>query len=112
MSNRDAFTAIADPTRREILALLRDRRTMAAGEIADQFGSSRPAISRHLRVLRECGVLYCTRDGKEQLYSVNPKPLNEIRTGFLAGFATMQAQSLKALRRNVEPGRRRGSPRS
>ena len=104
MSNRDAFTAIADPTRREILGLLRDRHTMAAGEIATQFGSSRPAISRHLRVLRECGVLHCTRRGKEQLYSVNPEPLNEIREGFLAGFATMQTQSLKALRRKVEQG--------
>ncbi len=105
MSNRDAFTAIADPTRREILGLLRDRHTMAAGEIATQFGSSRPAISRHLRVLRECGVLHCTRRGKEQLYSVNPEPLNEIRDGFLAGFATMQTQSLKALRRKIEQGK-------
>ena len=75
---------------------------MAAGEIATQFGSSRPAISRHLRVLRECGVLNCARHGKEQRYSVNPEPLNEIREGFLAGFATMQTQSLKALRRKVE----------
>jgi DNA-binding transcriptional ArsR family regulator len=105
LSNRDAFTAIADPTRREILAMLRERRTMAAGEIATQFGSSRPAISRHLRVLRECGVLYCLRHGKEQHYAVNPKPLNEIREGFLAEFATMQTQSLKALRKTVERGR-------
>jgi DNA-binding transcriptional ArsR family regulator len=78
---------------------------MAAGEIADQFRTSRPAISRHLRVLRECGVLICSRDGKEQLYSVNPEPLNDIRTGFLAGFAKMQTQSLKTLRRNVENAR-------
>jgi DNA-binding transcriptional ArsR family regulator len=103
LSNRDAFIAIADPTRREILGLLRDRDTLAAGEIASHFGSSsRPGISRHLRVLRECGVISCTRDGKEQLYSVNPEPLNELRDGFLAGFATMQTQSLKTLRRRVE----------
>jgi DNA-binding transcriptional ArsR family regulator len=103
LSNRDAYTAIADPTRREILGLLRDRHTMAAGEIATHFASSsRPGISRHLRVLRECGVLDCTRRGKEQLYSVNPEPLAEIRDGFLAGFGTMQTQSLKALRRRVE----------
>lgn len=103
MSNRDAYTAIADPTRREILGLLRDHHTMAAGEIATHFrSSSRPGISRHLRVLRECGVLHCTRRGKEQLYSVNPEPLTAIRDGFLAGFATMQTQSLKALRRKVE----------
>jgi hypothetical protein len=53
-------------------------------------------------VLRECGVLHCTRRGKEQLYSVNAEPLNEIREGFLAGFATMQTESLRALRRKVE----------
>ena len=75
---------------------------MFAGEIAEQFGCSRPAISRHLRVLRECGVLLCTRAGKEQRYSVNPQPLNEIRDGYLAAFATMQTRSLRALRRRVE----------
>ena len=53
-------------------------------------------------MLRECGLLYCKRQGKEQRYGVNPDPLNEIREGFLAGFATMQTQSLKALRRKVE----------
>ena len=76
---------------------------MPAGEIARHFAeASRPGISRHLRVLRECGVLHCTRRGKEQLYSVNPEPLNEIRDGYLASFATMQTQSLKELRRRVE----------
>ena len=67
--------------------------------------ASRPGISRHLRVLRECGVVDCTRRGKEQRYSVNVEPLNAIREGFLAGFATMQTESIKALRRKVE-----GSP--
>jgi len=76
---------------------------MAAGEIAEHFASaSRPGISRHLRVLRECGVVRCTRRGKEQLYAVNPEPINAIREGFLAGFARMQTDSLKALRRKVE----------
>jgi DNA-binding transcriptional ArsR family regulator len=103
LSNRDAFIAIADPTRRRILTLLRDRPTLTAGEIASHFSSaSRPGISRHLRVLRECGVIYCRRHGKQQLYSVNAEPLNAIRDGFLADFATMQTQSIKALRRRVE----------
>jgi len=103
LSDRDAFTAIADTTRREILTLLRDRPTMAAGEIASRLPSaSRPGISRHLRVLRECGVVHCTRRGKEMLYAVNPEPMNAIRDGFLAGFATMQTESLKALRRKVD----------
>lgn len=103
MSARDAFNAIADPTRREILALLRAHAPMAAGEIAAHFPSaSRPGISRHLRVLRECGVVHGTRHGKEVRYTVDPEPLNAIRDGFLAGFATMHTESLKALRRTVE----------
>ena len=65
MSTRDAYVAIADPTRREILGMLRDRGRLQAGEIAARFPSaSRPGISRHLRVLRECGVVHCEREGK------------------------------------------------
>jgi DNA-binding transcriptional ArsR family regulator len=103
LSGRDAYTAIADSTRREILALLRDHPTMAAGEIAAHFPSaSRPGISRHLRVLRECGVVHGTRHGKEMRYALDPRPINAIRDGFLAGFATMQTESVKALRQRVE----------
>ncbi len=103
MSNRDAFTAIADPTRREILHLIHTHHSLAAGEIAEYFAaSSRPGISRHLRVLKECGVVRSSRQGKEQIYSVNTEPLTTIRDGYLASFATMQTRSLNALRRKVE----------
>ena len=71
MSARDAYAAIADPTRREILALLRDRGTLMAGDIAASFtAASRPGISRHLRVLKECGVVDAQREGKAQLYTL------------------------------------------
>lgn len=101
--NRDAYTAIADPTRREILDLLRGSDTLAAGDIANHFSSSsRPGISRHLRVLRECGLVNVQRSGKAQNYTLNPQPLTDIRDGWLAGFATMQTRSLTALRRRVE----------
>lgn len=107
MSARDAYTAIADPTRREILELLRDRGTLVAGEIAENFASaSRPGISRHLRVLKECGVVSAERDGKAQIYRLNPRPLQQIRDGWLASFATMQVESLKALRKRVETRKR------
>ena len=109
MRARDAFTAIADPTRREILDLLLANETLAAGDIANRFSSaSRPGISRHLRVLRECGLVNVERDGKTQNYTLNPQPLKDIRDGWLAGFATMQTQSLAALRRRVERDRARG----
>jgi DNA-binding transcriptional ArsR family regulator len=106
LAGRDAFAAIADPTRREILSLLRDRGPLLAGEIAERFPVlSRPGISRHLRVLRECGVVRAERDGKNQEYSLEPAPLLRIRDGFLASFAKMRVDSLRALRRRVERGK-------
>ena len=100
---RDAYVAIAHPTRREILSFLLDHDVVAAGDVAAQFGAvSRPAISRHLRVLRECGVVISFKTGKTQNYTLNPKPINEIRQGWLKGFAAKHNKSLRALRRIVE----------
>jgi DNA-binding transcriptional ArsR family regulator len=105
---RDAYVAIADPTRRRILELLRDRGTLPAGAIAEAFANaSRPGISRHLRVLKECGVVLCTRDGKARIYELNALPLQRIRERWLAGFGAMQSDSLKALRRRAETSHRR-----
>ena len=103
LRTRDAYAAIADPTRRNILSLLRDRGTLVAGDIATNFGAaSRPGISRHLRVLKECGLVSAAREGKNQNYTLNPEPLREIADGWLSSFADMQVQSLAALRRRVE----------
>lgn len=83
--------------------MLRDQGTLSAGEIAANFPSqSRPGISRHLRVLRECGVVVARRDGKSQNYVLDPTPLAALRDGWLAGFGRMQSKSLRALRRRVE----------
>ena len=103
MSVRDAYAAISDPTRREILGLLRDRGVLSAGEIASNFTRvSRPGISRHLRVLKECGVVTSHRNGKSQNYLLEPGPLQAIREGWLAGFSKMQSASLRALRARIE----------
>ncbi|MFD0745282.1 metalloregulator ArsR/SmtB family transcription factor [Phytohabitans flavus] len=66
--------AIADPVRREILAMLRERR-MSAGQIADRFAISRPAVSRHLRVLRESGLVHDDLTGRQRFYRLDPAPL-------------------------------------
>ncbi len=106
--SRDAFTAIADPTRREILDLLLAHEILPAGDIAGHFsGASRPGISRHLRVLRQCGLVNVERVGKTQNYTLNPQPLQDIRDGWLANFATMQTRSLAALRKRIEGNRKR-----
>ena len=104
-SRRNAFVAISDPTRREILDLLRDRGPLIAGEIASYFeDASRPGISRHLRTLKECGVVSSRRDGKTRNYALLPESLVEIREGWLAKFSTNQFESLARLRKRAESG--------
>lgn len=71
--------AIADPVRRTILAMLRAE-PMCAGAIAAQFPISRPAVSRHLRVLRACGLVVDEQDGRERIYRVDLTPLGELST--------------------------------
>jgi DNA-binding transcriptional ArsR family regulator len=70
--------AIADPTRRRVLELVRERE-LPAGELAAHFDVSRPAVSKHLRVLRECGLVRDRRQGKLRLYRADPAPLAELR---------------------------------
>ncbi|WP_433362533.1 metalloregulator ArsR/SmtB family transcription factor [Actinoplanes sp. CA-142083] len=69
--------AIADPVRREILLMLRDE-PLSAGQIAGRFAISRPAVSRHLRVLREAGLVRDTADGRRRLYELVTAPLDEL----------------------------------
>ena len=68
---------LADPVRFEIVEMLASGER-SAGEIAAQFGISGPAISRHLRVLRNSGVASCRRDAQRRVYSLNPEPLAEL----------------------------------
>ena len=72
-----AAAAIADPVRREILELLHAG-AEPAGEIARRFTISRPAVSRHLRVLREAGLVRDELVGRQRVYSIDPAPLREI----------------------------------
>jgi DNA-binding transcriptional ArsR family regulator len=103
LSSDATYRAIADPTRREILDLLRDQGVLNAGAIAANFpAQSRPGISRHLRILRESGVVAARRMGKSQRYRLEPGPLEALRNGWLASFAPMQTRSLQALRERSE----------
>jgi DNA-binding transcriptional ArsR family regulator len=75
----DAAAAIADPIRRRVLELVRESE-LPAGEIAAQFTVSRPAVSRHLRVLRESGLVRERRVGRARLYRAELAPLAELRS--------------------------------
>ncbi|WP_280468243.1 metalloregulator ArsR/SmtB family transcription factor [Nocardia cyriacigeorgica] len=81
----EVASAIADPIRRDILEMLRGTR-LTAGEIAGQFTISRPAISRHLRVLRASGLVRDELVGRQRYYRLDTTPL-EALTEWLAGFA-------------------------
>jgi DNA-binding transcriptional ArsR family regulator len=100
----DALSALADPTRRELLALLTgDERS--AGELAARFPVSRPAISRHLRVLREAGLVTCRTEGKRRLYALDTFPLREL-DHWLEPYRRFWAQRLDALDTEIARGRR------
>lgn len=95
-----AFRAIADPTRREILSLLRGG-ARTVGEITVNFRTSRPAISKHLRVLRSAGLVVTRKDGTARVCSLNANPLHAIST-WLRDYETFWGESLRGLKNYVE----------
>ena len=99
-SENAIFRAIADPTRREILTLLRGGRR-SVGEIAANFRTSRPAISRHLRQLRSAGLVVSHKHGASQLCDLNAKPLRAI-DAWLRDYEAFWGESLESLKRFIE----------
>lgn len=94
------FRALADPTRRAILARLRSGQ-VAAGEIAAGFRVSRPAISRHIRILRRARLVSERRDGRNRFYTLNAEPLRSL-DDWLNDYRRFWRQGLLALKRHVE----------
>ncbi|MBC8769882.1 winged helix-turn-helix transcriptional regulator [Arenibacter sp. BSSL-BM3] len=74
---RDIFQAIADPTRRAILVLL-STQTMTAGEIAANFDTARPTISKHIQILNECELIESNQQGREIFYQIRIEKMKEI----------------------------------
>lgn len=104
IARRDAvFRAIADPTRREILRLLRDQH-LSVGELASHFTQSRPAISKHLRVLRSAGLVASHERGAASLCELNATPLRVI-DDWISGYRTLWRNSLRNLKRHAEEKR-------
>lgn len=71
---RDVYQAIADPVRRDIIHLL-SKQAMNVNSVAQHYDISRPAISRHLRILRECGIIKVNKSGRERLCKIEPEML-------------------------------------
>jgi len=94
------FRAVADPTRREILGILRGGRH-TVGEIAENFRMSRPAVSKHLRLLRSAGLVATRKDGTASLCSLNAKPLRVI-DDWLQDYETFWGDTLHSLKKHME----------
>lgn len=91
----ETAAAIADPIRRRVLELVRDDE-LPAGRLAAEFRVSRPAVSRHLRVLREAGLVRERREGRLRLYRADPAPLAELRA-WLERYWDDRLDALRAL---------------
>lgn len=98
----DAFHAVADGRRRAILELLR-RGDRTAGDVARAFDDvSWPAISRHLRLLREAGLVSEQKRGRERLYSLERARIRNVFGSWVAAFDAMWQQNLESLKRELE----------
>jgi DNA-binding transcriptional ArsR family regulator len=95
-----AFQAVADPTRRAVLDLLR-RGSQPAGQIASAFPISRPAISKHLRLLRRAHLVREHREGRNRVYQLNPEPLRAVDS-WIEQYRVFWTASLNNLKAFVE----------
>lgn len=98
----DPFRALGDPTRRAILLALLEEGPAPVHAIAERFDCSRPAISRHLRVLKEARLVELEKSGRETLYRLEPRALAQLRD-YLDRF---WARGLSRLKRSAEGGRK------
>lgn len=99
-AHADVFRAVADPTRRAILDRLRAGPT-PVNTLAGDFDQTRPAISKHLRVLREARLVSETRVGRERLYRLHPAPLQQV-AGWIEGYRAFWLTNLTQLKRYLE----------
>lgn len=95
MSHRDAFQALADPTRRRILRALHEETEMSAGELAAMFDISAPSMSHHFNVLKAADLISARREGQQILYSLNTTVVQDLMSVLLEMFS----EKRKAVRR-------------
>jgi DNA-binding transcriptional ArsR family regulator len=94
---RDVFQAIADPTRREILNLVAHQ-SLNLNAVADQFDISRPAISKHIKILTECGLITIKQQGRERYCEARLQQLNEV-SEWVEQYRVFWTKKLDALER-------------
>ena len=98
-----AFAVLAEPARRRILELLRERER-PVGELVERVGLSQPGVSKHLRVLREAGLVRVRPDGQRRVYGLRSEPLAEL-DAWLAPYRKLWGGRLDALERHLDEGK-------
>lgn len=96
----DAFAVLAEPSRRHILDALR-RSERSVGELVESLGLSQPAVSKHLRVLRDAGFVSCRTAAQQRIYRIEVRPLRAV-DGWLAPYRRLWARHLDALERHLD----------
>ena len=96
------FTVLAEPARRRILDLLLER-PRPVGELVDQLGLTQPGTSKHLRVLREAGLVEVRPQAQKRVYALNPEPLAELDQ-WLEPYRRLWSDRLDALERHLDAG--------
>jgi DNA-binding transcriptional ArsR family regulator len=94
------FAVLSDPNRRAVLRLLRDGER-SVGEIGEELALSQPGLSKHLRVLRESGLVRVRKDAQRRLYAIRPEPIAEIDE-WLAPYRDLWNGRLEALGRHLD----------
>jgi DNA-binding transcriptional ArsR family regulator len=94
------FTIVAEPNRRAILSLLLESE-QSVGEIERQLGMPQPAVSKHLRVLRDAGVVEATVDAQRRLYRIKPEPLQQL-DAWLGPFRRLWIRHVDALEKHLD----------
>ncbi|TLS48966.1 helix-turn-helix transcriptional regulator [Paenibacillus antri] len=100
MKNNTLFEMLAEPNRRAILERLR-RKEHTVGELVAASGLSQPGVSKHLRLMREAGLVVVRRSGREQLYSLRPEPLREL-DDWLQPYRRFWSSKLDRLERSLD----------
>src|SRR5688572_27646890 len=105
---RDVFQAIADPTRRQIIELLMQR-SLNVNTLAENFDVSRQAVSVHVKILSECGLLIIKKQGRERYCEANPDKLDEVAewVNYCRRFWTKQFNSLDRYLKNIKSDQKR-----
>jgi DNA-binding transcriptional ArsR family regulator len=100
MFSVSAFAAVSEPARRRILELLRERER-PVGDLVEHLQLSQPGVSKHLRVLREAGLVRVRRDGKRRWYGLRAEPLAEL-DAWLAPYRELWSGRLDALEQHLD----------